>query len=346
MEPLISGAVVPYMPEMGQNMINAGVSVFELRHHGKRFFNRVSMGPYGAKIIGADDESGRMFRPRVEWRTGAETQLFFEADAKGVCIAWMADDPWWHNRLHLMLEPWLLAMAVQRHTPRGLIPGYIIQLEIQAMRTVLRKRIEQFDVFQDGRALDHFNTKEAAEEFVDSKQTYELKADKTGQLRNIPMNKRAYTIKPGSMEEYKPEIRDLIDKYKRLQFGWTSCLEFKNEIRPQIEKEIERLKQTAEPQKAALAPEDLAGAIANWGPEERQRFSELLLGNREKAMEEAPEVAAELEPGQEKQTFNKTQLTKMTAAELKVLLGTEEDLTRNQMIDKILVRQSGVVVVE
>lgn len=356
MEAMTYGAQVPYMPVEQAKIVRAGFSLFEIRTRDIRFFNQHIMGPYGVKIEEFIVPGAPRGRARATWRTGMDTSLCFDADNDGNCIAWMVDDPWWHNRLHLMLDPWAQNLS-GRHGPQGVTPGFIVKIEIQAMYNVLRETLPTFEVLQDGKFKHWFFTQKEADEFIEGKQTYELKTDSKGALKNIPLNKANYKIRPGTVSEYKPEIKNLIDKSRGLRYGWTSSEDFKNIWRPIILKEFDNLKAKAEPPRSSVTPNDLAAAIRNWSPEERAKFNEMMMGRPAEAPQ--PEEVAEdisaapvattppaTTPESSPAKYTKSQLMKMKLDDLKVINGTDEDLTKNELVDKILHFQDvkGVVV--
>jgi len=268
------GSQVPYMPKEKVALIRAGVSLYELRAPGETFFNKVITGPFNANSVAFG--AGNTVRHQVEWVAGMSTGLTYDADGDGNAIAWMPDDPWWHNRLQLLLDPWL--NAIQKHTPQGIVPGYIIQFELQALRNVLRFEEKTFDVWVDGHNKDWFKTKEEAEAYIEDKKTYAMKMGPNGMVQ-VPTNKRKYEIKPGKRWEYRPEVLELIDKSRHERYGWTSSMAFQKEWKPLIIREYERLKSSTTAQsKAAVTPEDLAMAIASMNTEDKERFLAIMSG--------------------------------------------------------------------
>jgi hypothetical protein len=340
MEPMIYGAQVPYMPKEQARIIRAGLSLFELRTKDTSFFNKTIMGPYGVSVS-EFVEQGRPSRAQINWKTGFDTAIIYDADSDGNAVAWMVDDPWWHNRIHLMLDPWM--NPVNRHTPGGIIPGFMCITELRAMSNVLRTKVNPFEVFVNGRYKDHFYTKEEAEQFIKDKGTFAIKMDSDG-IKNVPTNKNKYDIRPGLLTEYKPEIKQLIDEAKGLQYGWTSSERFRTHWRPLILKETENLKAKNAPKGGGATPEDIAKAMSNWSPDDRAKFASMMM--QPASIPEAPRE----EDNVPTSNFSEAQLQVMKKAALESLLGAEaEGLTRPEMIELILSKQKvtpSAVVVE
>lgn len=335
-EPMTYGAQVPYMPKEQSRIIRAGLSIFELRSRGVQYHNKTIMGPFGASVH-EYLEPGRPARAEIQWRTGFDTAIIYDADDEGNAIAWMVDDPWWHNRLHLMLDPWM--NPVNRHTPNGIVPGFIVLQEIQAMRNILRTKVQTFEVWQDGRYKDYFFTDKEAKDWIEEKKSYALRMDVNG-VKSIPLDKRKYEIKPGAVTEYRKEIKDLIDRSKQLQYGWTSSEEFTKKWKPVIIEEAKKLRGKTENSQVSVAPEAIANAIKTWTPEEREKFQKLL--GIQGSSQNVDPTANPIGVGTDrKHTYNELK-AKTKVDLLKILGGTEEEyseVSRFELAKLIMERQ-------
>lgn len=324
MDHVTYGTQVPYMPKEKAKLIRAGLSLYELRARGESYFNKTIMGPYDATAIvfNAQGGSGRT-QAQLNWRTGLDAGIIYDADDEGNAVAFMPDDPWYHNRLMLMLDPWL--NPVQKHTPQGIVPGYVVQQETEALKNVLRVKIPTIEVFADGKFKDWFLTEEEADAFIEDKKTYAIKFGTNG-IQNVPTNKRKYEKRPGTRWEYRPEVMEMINRGRGLQYGWTASHEFEREWKPKIEKEFARIKSTQAPKASAIEPEGIAMAISSWSPEQRARFQQILMGGAPKEEKGDSDVVVETpatsdEPEVLKPIrYKKTEMLKMQAAKLDAIM--------------------------
>ena len=163
-------------------------------------------------------------------------------DGKGNLLAWMADDEWWHNRLYIMDNPDFRAGLSNLHTHLGIISGMDAMEHIRLLEVELKHEIEIQDIYVNGKLRFSARDKEMAEQEID-KQKRVFTSVKDGKIELQKEKDKTYKIVSRKVLEYKPEITALIQRNRRerLRFGWTSCPEFMNEIRPRVIKEIKAL---------------------------------------------------------------------------------------------------------
>lgn len=273
-----SGGQVPYMPEDKERLIRAGVALFECRVPYQYFFDKTVMGPYNC-VAEEFGEPGRASKITLNWITGLNAGVVYNADPKGNCIGWIPDDPWYHNRLVLMGDPKL--NPIMRHSPReGLVGLPILKLEFKAIRNLILCNVPIWKVMKNGVERGFFYTKKEAEMELEELNTVALKVDtRTGEMKAVDKNKIRYSIEEGAKQDFKPEIKELVRNYQVLQYGWTSSEAFTKEWRPKIAAEIKRLKAEAFPNtgQAGLTPEAMAASMGQWDDKQREDFRKLMV---------------------------------------------------------------------
>lgn len=275
----IQGAQVPYMPEDKERIYNAGIALFELRAPYKFYFDKTAMGPFNVIVDEIERTRGDPQRV-ITWVTMMSPGIRYVSDSKGNCIAWMPDDPWWHNRIVLMTDP--LLNPVMRHSPKeGLVPASIIRLELQAMRTVLNTSYEKWRVLKDGKRVDDVSSEEEAKDLIEEKKQVSLRLDQaSGAMKAVALNRAKYSTEKIFVSDYKKEVREIIRANLGLQNGWTSSEDFQRKYVPLIKREITRLKTEAFPSKSVpgnVSPADLVASMGTWTEKQRAEFRERVL---------------------------------------------------------------------
>lgn len=242
---IINPATVPYMREERQTVIRAGINLFELRLLRRKEHNQLIFGPIDVKAYEDMDTVANSARFDVEWLTRNDASVKYEIiDKVGNGIAWMPDDRFWHNRLYIMDDSYLYRSLQNLHTrDYGLIPGYQIKAEIDCMRNELKEPVPIHRIFINGIERSYQFTREAAEEEIETmkQSASSIRITPDGNVKAVQAERRKFEIKPGTQLEYRPEIKELIKKYRRkFRFGWTECQTFMEEIKPKI---IERIKE-------------------------------------------------------------------------------------------------------
>jgi len=337
------GGIFPDVPAKYQNVLNVGISLFQMIFPMKLWNNKGVSGPYSVNVesLDADDVYivNRQFHSN--WETGPGANIRFEADIKTrIATCWMPDDRYWHNRLCLMGVPWMLATVTQlRHHDNSIQSGAEIKMEVACLEKVLKEPQRCYKIMLNGRERDYRMTKPEAEEAIRDLETVNLKVNKDGVVapaRKIG-SRFKYTIEEGAVLKYKPEVLEVILRERwGHKFGWTECSYFLDEIQPAVQELIAETKKNMQPAREPFSPEELVQSILSL-PEEQLALLRNTIGTGQEA--KAPPKAL---PVEVEETLNKEekQLTKMKDDELRNILTLlygvpAEGMKRVDMIKKI-----------
>jgi hypothetical protein len=309
------------VPEKYQDAVRAGICFFELRLKGKDFHGRGMFGPYGVECKELEDAKPNApvnYRFSIRWITnGNVAGIRFEPAGKnGLSVAFMPDDPWWHNR-SLLLENTTYEV-VAYHTPNGSYPAADIMVDIDAFREVIMEsKTRYFCVDSVGRLVaESWDEKEIAKKVEDNPGS---------------------TVRTRKLWEKTNEIKTLIVKNKGIEYGWTNSPEFQLNIKPKIMKLAEERARSiaparAEPQKSILEQ------LRDMAPEERKEFFAMM---KSAGATEEPEAA----PSSDRRTVSV--LAPSTKRELLLkraqALGIAacEGMTKAQLAEAITTAQGG-----
>jgi hypothetical protein len=269
-----AGTTVPWMDEAWARVTNAGIGLFEMRLPEKIVRDKYAYGPYSVRVHEDEDYGGRT-RVRVEWLTHDDAYLHFYVDDKGINLGWMPDDPWWHNRIHLMDSP-LIRCVYNLHTKQGTIPGSVVFQEIEAMRKILKTLKPIFRVIRNGKELEFHYRKDEAEARIKELTMVAPKFDPaTGQMVAMQARGENYKIEKGEILDYRPEVEQIISHYRGLEHGWTESDEFRQNYMPKILAEIKKIRENntgAAPQVNALT------MVRSMTPEQIDELRAILAG--------------------------------------------------------------------
>jgi hypothetical protein len=204
------------VPEKYQAAIRHGVNFFELRFPSITKYPKTIMGPYDVTVTERINPVNHKVAVKRDWITDAAAQVRYEiVNANtGLAVAFMCDDEFWHNRLIILDNPGFDVFAY--YTAEGIVPGQVIKQEIECLRDVVCEKRPVFHaVSESGRIIKSANDEREIEEL----------------LRARPDLKRQTSF----VKVKTSYVRELISKYSRQQFGWTSSPEFKMTIVPKVE---------------------------------------------------------------------------------------------------------------
>lgn len=219
-----AGMTVLPMDELRQNSVMAGLGMFELRGFIGEHRSPMILGFYNVATR-IDTSSGRP-EPSVTWHTGNEAIIRAESRANGVGVAYIPDDPWWHNRVKLLSFSKVYDI-IALHTNKGVLPGTSVKKQMTMLRDRLMEETTVYRILKDGMPVSDRNTKKEAERELDSFKMVRLQMDSTtGIQKPIDINTSEYEIVEVKGIGFRKEILDLEKKYRGLQYGWTECLEF------------------------------------------------------------------------------------------------------------------------
>jgi hypothetical protein len=153
----LGAATIPLMefrnvPQRYQDAMEAGLGFFELRLPGfRKGFDKRIFGPYDVKCQRVLIPGSSRHTFETTWATGNAACITYELSDRGVAIAFMPDDKYWHNRVQACDVPVLYDGVFAYHHSTGLRQSQQIKAELKALRDVLSEDVEIFKVMMDGR---------------------------------------------------------------------------------------------------------------------------------------------------------------------------------------------------
>ena len=253
----VSGTLFGIFPDMEEDehhMIQVGIPLFQLVWPRAIFFEQKIDGIFGVTVSAPDPGT----RPDVQWHWSGDAKLVFKpVNKRGLGVAWMPDDPWFKNRVHLLIHPWILNMVKQERLPTGEIKSQAeIIFECKVMETILKKPVPIFEVLLNGskRGGCYFYTEKEAADFITEQGRIEVKIGKGGNFEPKRVTKDVWTCAPGERLTWKDEVLAVITREgNKKQYGWTESKEFETKWKPAI---IAKWKEQRDEFKAANQEDD------------------------------------------------------------------------------------------
>ena len=232
--------IFPDMDEEEHRILEKRIPLFQLVHPEPIWFPRQIHNFFGVRVESYDPDFQNS-QQAPEWFTGGDAYITFKPRNKnGLGVAWVADDPWMHNRTVFLTNDGPKKMIKQLRRPNGeIFSAAEVLFEIACMDRVLRHAVPIWKVFRDGKELCPFSTEKDAQQYADDQGGTEIKL-KDGTLQPLKVNKSKFIIEKGERREWKPEVNALMNREtNRHRFGWTESMEFINTWKPMILKMIE-----------------------------------------------------------------------------------------------------------
>lgn len=226
------------IPEKFQAAVRAGISFFEIRSIKPLQWAQQVNGPFSVSVGEQLNPGSQRMDYSITWQTGDYARVRFEIvdEKNGLAKAFMADDPFWHNRVMIANNRDLQLISAY-HTKNGLFPGTQLLEEVWILNNYLTVDAEEYSIVNaQGRALSSCRTKEEA--------LQEIKA----------LNYKNHEVVPVKIRVNSPAVDEMIRKWKtehRSRFGWMDCPEFK-EIKKKVIVEIESRFTSQQTQQAPL----------------------------------------------------------------------------------------------
>jgi len=341
----------PMVPEKYQAAMRFGIPLFELRLRGRSDNDQLLYGPFDVRVTEFFDTVRRRDRYSDKWMTDNNAHIRYEVDNRGTGVAFMPDDKFWHNRLILMNNPGLHVM--QYHTKDGILPGSIVNAELDCLRGRLKADVPIWRVMEDGREKDFFFTEDEANAFIEEQDQAIPTLDKqTGQIKNVQAKRRKFKVVKGSKLVYKPEILKIIKTEGQHQFGWTECLYFQDQIKPEVEEMMkERNESNVQQDDESVRRGSIMKDIMGLSAEEKIRLKQELGLSSIAAPEGEAELPPPPTPGGIDKAFvwekrTKGALNRMTIPQLQTILRGRgfgvDGLSKPHIVYKILETDKGI----
>jgi glutaredoxin-related protein len=271
-----AGMQVMPMDEQRQNTVLAGFSMFEIRGFIGEHKNRQSVGMYNVTTR-MDTSSGRP-RPITQWLRDNQSVCRIESKANGVGVGYIPDDPWWYNRVKLLsLEKVYTITGL--HTSKGVVPGDVVKKQLNLLRNRLMHETVAYRILRDGVGVSDRDTKAQAEKEMNSFKMVQIQTDATtGKQVPVNIDTSEYEIIEIKAMAFRPEIVELVKKYKGSEFGWTDSLEFR-EIRKEVIAQFNEIETL--PQVQATPEASLKDALSSLSKEEKIALLKNILSDDE-----------------------------------------------------------------
>jgi hypothetical protein len=256
------------LPERQQVILDAGISLYELRRRGQNFQRTVDMGFWDVRAYDNVSSSGS-FNYDIRWFDGPSAYIEYRPNKKGICFAFCPDDEFWHNRIALATTIDTGRYAIERlHTNRGVMPGGVATEEI----SILSKHIHDYKLMINGALL------------LRSKSSDEINEARNKKLLD-GVDEKSIQVVWGKIEP----IEALIKVYSS---NWFMAPQFQQEIRKEIEAKISSLHSQSAPDPVQIG-NDIISQMMRMSPEQRAQVRDLLMDH---AQEEFTESKGKSEP--------------------------------------------------
>lgn len=218
----------------------AGIRLFEVLYpiRDDSGTKRQLAGVFSVKVSEDYDHVENKTVYKEKWHTGYNAFVEYRPiDNRGTLVAYVPDDRWYHNRVILLDNPQIQVNQLLT-LERGDIPRAEAMIQLQCLREIICEERPIYKIIRPNQTeQDWFQTEDEAKAFITQEET-----TYTGPQRNIPVIVRPFekhTIKPGKRWMKRPEVEQMIIRYRGLEYGWTSCEEFVKSYIPRISRLID-----------------------------------------------------------------------------------------------------------
>jgi hypothetical protein len=239
----------------------AGIRLFEVVYPRRDDdgFKKQIFGTFAVKVDEDTTITSNAPKFKERWFTGLDASVEYKpVGDRGVLLAYVPDDRWYHNRVVFLNTPTLVVNGLLTRD-YGDISRAEVLIQIQCLKEIIQEEREIFKVIHPGKGeIDYFWNMEDAKEFINKKETMLVGAQSIP--REIQPNINCKIIS-GKKWRDKPEIQELVERNKRLQYGWTSCDEFMKGYVPKITALIKERTRSFRGMDQTSTPANLQAAI-------------------------------------------------------------------------------------
>jgi hypothetical protein len=306
------------LPQKVRVAVEAGMSMWELQLTTPFDNTQKIFRLWDARVFEDVQTGTTKIRYNFVWYRGDDAYVEFRPDNRGICVAFVPDDPMYHNRVMLAsMLPQNRIKVMRIHTPEGAIPGKTAHEYLKCVWDtcfewhVVKKThegttsiIAQFKNLPDADAL-----------------LYRMRAD-------ISDEKASEREKVWIIQSNTDEIREIIGKYRG---AWTQSQEFQNSIKPKIQKAIND--RTSGMAKSTNIVQMLIDAAATMTDTDRARLSEVFAGKASNNTVAAPSTASPDSPNPAEDLSGMHMSKLRTIAKAKGVVS--KDKTKEQIIKEI-----------
>ena len=283
--------------EAQANCLRAKIGLYQLIFPAVARWQERIFGPFNVQVQ-IEDTEYRSANPRVfvRWRTKNDAYITYDRVDRRTAVAWMPDDPYWHNRLYLMDSPALLNQVALKRTHEGIMQPPEVALEIRCLEEALHEDVPVWTAIENRRMLGDFEGKKEAENWISDLTAPSMKMI-DGVMTATKVKKRKIEIVERKKRVYKPKIAELIEKEKyKHDYGWTQCTYFMEEIRPAVLQEVENRRGSIDAAEAGETPKifDLLRSVANMSDDEKVALRTALFDSKKTNVKEPQSGVSEV----------------------------------------------------
>jgi hypothetical protein len=259
------------IPEHLHDALRAGFGFFECQLRMRHKWGHPVSGPYSVSVKESSFQKSTTEDTRydIKWFTGPDRPAVqfrpkpqpIGAPPSQISIGYIVDDPGWYNRILLAENhPYV---CTGYHSNKGYMPISAFHTWFDAIREVLFESKKRYVVIGNtGRRLQSFLKEADALDFSKTPDD-----DHPGRM--------LYPRSKVFAEEYidkTSEILKIIRENRTILHGWPASDEFRNIVRPRIQKIIDERMEAPETQQRNFT----LAQIAAMSPEERKALKEIL----------------------------------------------------------------------
>jgi hypothetical protein len=260
------------LPEKAQNIVSAGIPLFELRKPDMSWNSCKDFGLWNVSVREEIHPTRHTLIFRKNWFKGHTAYVEYFPNKKGFLFGFCPDDPFWHNRIILckMVDSTAATIIERYHTINGTLPGRRLLEELR----ILRDHIYEYCTVAGDKVVHRSRDKNECIEVGDKL----VSSDKIDR----------YTVESQRTEE----IQRLA---KRFGSNWIVSQAFQSEVRPEVEKKIAVL--GAPRVGSGLASDQVIDLFKQMSPTDRAVMRSILLS--EESSDVAVHQSATPEPNEE-----------------------------------------------
>jgi len=274
------------------NCIRAKIPLYQLVFPAVAMWEERIWGPFNVNVT-IEDTEFRRANPRIhaKWFTKQDAYITYSRVDKKTAVAWMPDDPFWHNRLFLMDSEALLRQVTHKRTHNEMLNQLQVKLEVDCLREALCEEVPVWSVIENRRMRGDFESKDAAETWISDLTAPEMKVI-NGVMTAVKAKKRDMQVVVRKKIVRKPQISELAEKEKyKHEFGWTQCTYFTEQIQPAVREKIkEKMSQVDGTQAAPVNVQSMIQGISEMTAEQKSELRRALFGGTPSGVGPAPVV--------------------------------------------------------
>jgi hypothetical protein len=256
------------MPSQYQDALRKGYQFFVLRYN-KRFARGYEtdkwVGGFFDCRVGVSSGPGGTPGYVENWSTGHNAGVWFLGiEDHEVAIAFVPDDPFFHNRMMIHDHPEFIIEGIYSNK-EGFVQSGVVLEEMRCLREVICEEVPIWRVINpQGKEEDFFWTEAAADAFINETTTVPIGPNHLP--HEVQLYKKCKKV-IGKKLRKRPEIDAMIKANSKITYGWTNSLEFKTTVLPKVLKKMKECKAAAKKAGGGISQQDIINAISGLSKE-------------------------------------------------------------------------------